>query len=436
MALKIGVIGAGSTYTPELVEGFLQRAERIPLDELVLMDIDAQKLSIVGGLAQRMVQRAGSPLRVRLTTDRTEAIAGAAFVLTQMRIGRLAARRKNELIPRQFGYVGQETTGAGGFAKALRTIPVILDIARQMEEHAPDATMINFTNPAGLITEAVLTHARINAIGLCNGPIGTRKAIVKALGADDRAVSMRYFGLNHLSFAADILYRDRDVTAAVIETLAQQGDEVNAAILRGLQMVPSSYLQYFYRTSEKVAEQQAEMRSRAEQVMEIEEQLLKMYQDPDLAEKPAILEQRGGAWYSTVATELIASIVSNTGEVHVVNTRNRGAIADLPAACAVEVPAVVDARGATPVAQGSLPLRVRGLVQHVKAYEQLTVQAAVTGDREAAIWALVNNPLVGSYRAACELVGRLLEAHKEFLPAFFTDLPAGGPRPDHHAANA
>src|SRR5438067_1637369 len=418
MALKIGVIGAGSTYTPELVEGFLQHVESIPLAELVLMDIDEEKLSIVGGLAQRMVQRAGSSIDVRLTTNRTEAIAGSAFVLTQMRIGRLQARRKDELIPRRLGYIGQETTGPGGFAKALRTIPVILDIAHQMEEHAPGATMINFTNPAGLITEAVLNHSRVNAIGLCNGPIGTRKAILKALGADDRDVSMRYFGLNHLSFAADIVHRGRDVTDAVIEALARETDETGAAISRGLRMVPSSYLQYFYRTPEKVEQQRREEKSRAEEVMEIEAQLLEMYQDPNLAEKPAILEKRGGAWYSTVATTLIASMVSNAGDVHIVNTRNDGALPDLPPQCAVEVPAVIDARGATPVVQGPLPLRVRGLVQHVKAYEQLTVQAAVTGDRETAIWALVNNPLVGSYHAAADLVDRLVEAHRECLPAF------------------
>jgi 6-phospho-beta-glucosidase len=418
MALKIGVIGAGSTYTPELVEGFLQRAESIPLAELVLMDIDEKKLAIVGGLAQRMVQRAGSSITVRLTTDRTEAIAGSAFVLTQLRIGRLQARRKDELIPRRLGYIGQETTGPGGFAKALRTIPVILDIAHQMEERAPGATMINFTNPAGIITEAVLNHSRINAIGLCNGPIGTRKAILGVLGADDRDVSMRYFGLNHLSFAADILHRGRDVTDAVIEALARETDEAGAGILRGLRMVPSGYLQYFYRTPEKVAQQRHEEKSRAEEVMEIEEQLLKMYQDLNLAEKPAILEKRGGAWYSTVATTVIASMVSNAGDVHIVNTRNNGAIPDLPPQCAVEVPAVIDARGATPVVHGPLPLHVRGLVQHVKAYEQLTVQAAVTGDRETAIWALVNNPLVGSYPAAAELVARLVEAHREYLPAF------------------
>ena len=418
MGRKIGVIGAGSTYTPELVEGLVQRHDVIGLDELVLMDIDAEKLRVVGGLAQRIVKRAGEPFAVRLTTELLEAIDGAAFVLTQMRIGRLPARRLDELIPRRLGYIGQETTGAGGFAKALRTIPVILDIARQMEQYAPHAMMINFTNPAGIVTEAVLTHSGINAIGLCNGPFGTRKAIAAILGAEDSAVSWRYFGLNHLSFATDIRHEGRDVTQEVIAGLAHGWEAKNADILSGLGMVPSSYLQYFYRTPEKVAEQQAETRSRAEQVMEIEEELLKMYADPDLAEKPAILEQRGGAWYSTVATELIAAIVGNTGAVHVVNTRNNGALPDLPLECAVEAQAVVDARGATAITQGPLPLRVRGLVQHVKAYEQLTVQAAVTGDRETAIWALVNNPLVGNYTAAATLVDQLVEAHRDYLPAF------------------
>lgn len=418
MSHKIGVIGAGSTYTPELIEGLLHRQHDIALDELVLMDIDAEKLHVVGGLAQRIVERAGSPFTVRLTTERLDAIRGAAFVLTQMRIGRLPARRQDELIPRALGFIGQETTGPGGFANALRTIPVILSIAREMEEHAPDACMINFTNPAGIVTEAVLTHSGIRALGLCNGPIGTRKAIVRVLGAADHEVSMRFFGLNHLSFAGDILLRGHDVTDQVIAGLAREDDETDAAILRGLRLIPSSYLHYYYQTPEKLRQQQAETHSRAEQVMDIEAQLLTLYQDPDLAEKPAILEQRGGAWYSTVATELIASMISNRGDVQVVNTRNHSAIPDLPAGAAVEVQAVVDARGATPVVQGPLPLRVRGLVQHVKAYEQLTVEAAVTGDRETATWALVNNPLVGSYKAAVTLVERLLVAHQDYLPAF------------------
>jgi 6-phospho-beta-glucosidase len=418
MGLKIGVIGAGSTYTPELIEGFIDQYERIPVSELVLMDIDERKLSIVGGLAQRMVSRATNPFTVRLTTDRSEAIHDADFVLTQLRVGRLAARRLDELIPRQLGYIGQETTGPGGFFKALRTIPVILDIAHEMQQHAPGAALINFTNPAGIITEAVLTHAAVKVVGLCNGPFGTRRAIARALDATDTQLAMRYFGLNHLSFAANITMRGRDVTEQVVSALASQTDETGAALLRGLQMVPSGYLQYFYRTPERLQEQQSEAKSRAERVMEIEEELLRLYQDPNLAEKPKILEQRGGAWYSTVATMVIAAMVGNTGEVHIVNTRNEGAIPDLPPECAVEVPATVDARGARAIVQGPLPLRVRGLVQHVKAYEQLAVQAAVSGDRETAIWALVNNPLVGSYQAASQLFDRLLEAHRAYLPNF------------------
>ncbi len=416
--MKIGVIGAGSTYTPELVEGLLLRHARIPLTDLVLMDIDESKLAIVGALAKRMVEREGSPFTVSLTTNRRDAIKAAAFVLTQIRVGRLTAREKDELIPRELGYIGQETTGAGGFAKALRTVPVIVEIAREMEQYAPGAIMLNFSNPAGIITEAVLTHSSVNVIGLCNGPIGTVKSIARALDATEADVSVRFLGLNHLSFAGPVYLRGQDVTARVVETLAKGSSSTDAAILRTLQVVPSSYLQYFFKTPEKVAEQRAEKQSRAQQVMAIEAELLKLYQDPNLAEKPKILEQRGGAWYSTVATALIASIVANAGDVHIVNTRNRGAIADLPYECAVEVPAVVDGRGASSVVQGHLPPQVRGLVQHVKAYEQLTVEAAITGDRNTAVWALANNPIVGSYTAAVSLVERLLDAHKDYLPAF------------------
>ena len=340
-------------------------------------------------------------------------------MLTQIRVGRLQAREKDELIPRGLGYIGQETTGAGGFFKALRTIPVILDVAHEMETHAPGAWLINFTNPAGIVTEAVLTHSGVPVIGLCNGPFGTLKHISEVLATPERDLSMRFFGLNHLSFADDICYRGENVQTRVVEALAAQADATDAAILRGLGLVPSSYLQYFYKRPEKLAEQQAESKSRAQQVMDIEQELLALYQDPELAEKPKVLEQRGGAWYSTVATRLIESIVSNRGDVHIVNTRNRGAIADLPFDCAVEVAASVDGRGPAPLVQGRLPLKVRGLVQQVKAYEQLTVEAAVTGDRETAIWALANNPLVGSYTGATTLVDALLQAHREYLPAFF-----------------
>ncbi len=418
--MKICVIGAGSTYTPELVEGLLLRRGVIPTTELALMDIDDTKLKIVGGLATRMLEREGNPFKVTLTTDRLTAIRGASFVLTQIRVGCLQAREKDELIPRGLGYVGQETTGAGGFFKALRTIPVILSIAREMEEHAPGAFLINFTNPAGIVTEAVLAHTNVPVIGLCNGPFGTVKRISEVLGVPESELSMRYFGLNHLSFAADICHLGTSVQAAVVEAFATGADDADAAILRGLGLIPSAYLQYFYQKPEKVAEQQAESKSRAQQVMDIERQLLTLYQDPGLAEKPKVLELRGGAWYSTVATKLIESVVSNRGDVHIVNTRNCGAIADLPFDCAVEVAASVDRRGPTALVQGALPLKVRGLVQQVKAYEQLAVQAAVTGDRETAIWALTNNPLVGSYTAATLLVDALLQAHREYLPAFFS----------------
>ena len=416
--MKIGVIGAGSSYTPELIEGLIQRRELIALQELVLMDIDETRLRIVGELAQRMVQRAGNPFTVILTSNRLEAIQGASYVLTQIRVGRLQAREKDELIPRSLGYIGQETTGPGGFFKALRTIPVILDIARQMEQHAPDAFMLNFSNPAGLITEAVLRHSKVKIIGLCNGPYGTIRNIARVLGAEPRELSMRFFGLNHLSFADGVHLRGQDVHAQVIEALAAAADPVEAAILRELQLIPSNYLQYFYHTAEKLVEQQAESKSRAQQVMEIDAELFRLYQDPALAEKPKILEQRGGAWYSTVATELIASITGNTGDVHIVNTRNNGAIPDLPPDCAIEVAASVDGRGATALVQGPMPLRVRGLVQQLKAYEQQTVQAAVSGDRSTARWALMNNPLVGSFSGAGILIDQLIEAHREFLPAF------------------
>lgn len=431
--LKIAVIGGGSTYTPELVDGLIRRAAQLPVAELWLVDVPAgeRKQEVVGGLVKRMASRAGLPTRVELTLDRRRAIAGADFVINQFRVGQLAARAKDEHIPLKYGIIGQETTGPGGFAKALRTIPVALDVARDAEELAPDAWIINFTNPSGIVTEALIKHSRMKCIGLCNVPLTMQMAVASLLGVDPTRLRFEFIGLNHLSWIKRIALDGQDITRSVIAAAAEHEQvmegipdrELVAELLNDLGLLPSPYLRYFYFPDVMLADEQARVAAgdgtRANQVLRVEERLLALYQDPGLTEKPAELSQRGGAYYSEAALSAIAAIVANRPEVHVVNVPNRGALADLPPDAVVETNCLIDGTGATPLAAGPLPLSVRGLVQQVKAYEQMTIEAAITGDRRRAVLALAANPLVPGVRVAAALVEELLAAHAEHLPQFW-----------------
>ena len=431
--LKIAVIGGGSSYTPELVEGFIRRCEELPVEELVLVDIEEgrHKLEIVGALAQRMVEKAGKPIRVKLTLDRRSAIRGADFVLTQLRVGLLDARAKDEAIPLRHGYIGQETTGAGGFAKALRTIPVILDICRDIEQLSPDAFLINFTNPAGIVTEAALKYSNVRTIGLCNLPIGTEKQIARLFAVDPDEVDLEWTGINHLNWVTRITVRGRDVTDELLRRAAGASGLTmknipdlgwDADFLRSVGALPCSYHRYYYMKEEMLKKQLEDFRkngTRAEVVKRVEAELFELYKDPNLAVKPPQLEQRGGAYYSEAAVNLISSIRNNRKDIQTVNVRNGGAIPCLPDDASIEVNCVIDASGARPVPP-STPVspQIRGLLQVVKAYEELTVEAAVHGDRDAALQALTIHPLVGSAEAARVLLDELLEAHAAYLPQF------------------
>ncbi len=416
--LKLCVIGAGSTYTPELVEGILARRDELPITRLALMDIDERKLGIVSGLARRMIEAADGP-QVTVTTDRAEAIAGADYVVVQIRVGGLEARIKDEKIPLEFGVIGQETTGPGGFAKALRTIPVMLDIAADVTRLAPDAWLINFTNPSGIITEALNRYSDAQAIGLCNSPIVLQRRLAHYFEVEPSDVVLDYFGLNHLSWVRGVRVRGEDVTGRAVAAAASWGDGREGELIRALGMIPSGYLRYYYFTDEVLEELLRAPRTRGAEVAQVEAALLQMYQDPALTSKPAELEKRGGAYYSEAAMALISAIHNNRDEWHVVNVTNAGCIADLPDLAVVEVPAKVSAEGAHPAPVGHLPLEVRGLVQAVKAYEELTVRAAVQGDRRAALLALTSHPLVPSFSVAQALLEALLEAHRPYLPQFF-----------------
>ena len=418
--MKIAVVGAGSTYTPELVSCLERERERLDVSELALQDIDSGRLEIVGGLAGRMLARQGFAGRLTLTGDLDRALDGADFVLLQIRVGGQEARLSDETVPLPFGCIGQETTGAGGFAKALRTVPVVLKIAERAAARAADGVwIVDFTNPVGVVTRALLDSGH-RAIGLCNVSITLQRLFARLLAVAPERVAVDQVGLNHLTWVRAVRLDGADVLG---ELLASHGEEIAAEIelprrlLDELGAVPSYYLRYFYLHDQVLAEERRG-RPRALEVAEVERELLGMYADPELAEKPALLEQRGGAFYSEAATGLIASLASSSGDVHVVDVQNNGTLAGLADDDVVELPARIEASGAAALAQEPLAPELLGLVQHVAAYERLTVQAAITGDRAIARKALLAHPLIGQLPLLEELLERLLETGAAHLPQF------------------
>lgn len=423
MGLKIAVIGGGSTYTPELIEGFARRPDRLPIDELVLLDIDPERLEIVGGLAQRMLDKLDWTGRLVSTGDRDAAIDGADYVLVQLRVGGQAARLVDETLPLRFDTIGQETTGAGGFAKALRTVPVVLELAELTARRAArDAWLVDFTNPVGIVSQALIDEGH-RAIGLCNVAIGLQRMLAGRLDVAPDRIELEHVGLNHLTWERAVRVDGRD---RLPELLDRDGDELAehvgmpVELVRAIGAIPSYYLRYYYLTDE-VVRQQRDGRSRAEEVIDIEARLLELYRDQALAEKPALLENRGGAYYSEAAAQLIASLHDGAGDVQVVDVRNDGALPDLPATAVVEIPARIDRDGAHPLPLAPLAPEMRGLVEEVKAYETLAIDAALSGDRRTAIRALVANPLVRGRSNPSELLDALLEANRKYLPRFFPD---------------
>jgi 6-phospho-beta-glucosidase len=408
--MKIAVIGGGSTYTPELVSGLARERERLPVDELVLQDIDADRRDVVGALAGRMLERAGFRGRLEVTHDLERAVDGADFVLVQIRVGGQEARLADETIPLACGCIGQETTGAGGFAKAMRTVPVVLEIAQTVREQATDgAWIIDFTNPVGIVTRALL-DAGHRAVGLCNVAIGFQRRFAGIYGVEPERILVDQVGLNHLTWVRAVRLDGEDVLP---ELLTDHGDELAAEnelprqLLDELGVIPSYYLHYFY-AHDAVLSDQLEGTPRAETVMEIERGLLELYRDPSLSEKPTLLEQRGGAFYSEAATGLAASLAAGSGEVHVVDVRNDGTLSGLASDDVVEMPARVGSSGAEPLPQPPLAPELLGLVQHVAAYERLTAEAAVTRDPVTARKALLSHPLIGQWSLSGELLELLV----------------------------
>ena len=409
--MKLAVVGAGSTYTPELVSGLSRERERLPIAELALHDIDEERRTVVGAMAERMLARERFDGKLSVTGDLERAVDGADFVLIQIRVGGQAARLHDETVPLACGCIGQETTGAGGFAKAMRTVPVVLNIAETVRERAASgAWIVDFTNPVGIVTRALL-DAGHRAVGLCNVAIGFQRSIARMLGLAPERVVVDQVGLNHLTWVRAVWIDGDDVLP---QLLADHGAELAGGanlplwLLEDLGAIPSYYLHYFYAHDEVLADQLGGAEPRAAVVAEIERELLDLYRDPALDEKPPLLEQRGGAFYSEAATGLVASLVAGSGEVHEVDVRNDGALDSLAADDVVEVPACVRPGEIDPLPQRPLAPELLGLVQHVAAYERLTAAAAVARDPVLARKALLSHPLIGQHRMVEELLEELL----------------------------
>lgn len=424
-ALKLAVVGGGSTYTPELIDGFARLRDTLPIDEIVLIDPAAQRLALIAGLARRMFEKQGNPVRVSTASSVAAGADGADAVLVQLRVGGQTARNDDETWPLECGCVGQETTGAGGLAKALRTVPVVLELAEQIRRASPDAWIIDFTNPVGIVTRALQTAGH-KAVGLCNVAIDFQRKFARHLGVEPELVRLDHVGLNHLTWERGVTVLDSPDAAtgyeALPKLLADFGAEIAAdtrlpvELLRHLGVVPSYYLRYFYQHDTVVEELRAKG-SRAAEVAELERQLLTMYADPTLDTKPELLGKRGGAFYSEAAVQLIAALLG-TGAgsgVQVVNTRNSGTLPSLPDDAVIEVPARVDAAGVRPLPQPPLDPRFGGLIAHVTAYEQLALRAAVEGGRELVFDALLAHPLVGQFELAEQLTDRLIAHNRAHL---------------------
>ena len=429
--LKVAVMGGGSTYTPELINGFLARVDTFPLDELWLMDISQERLDVVGAFAQRMVAARGAPFKVHLTTNQRAAVHGADYVITQLRVGMMEARRGDEYLGKRHGLVGQETTGIGGMAKAMRTIPVILSIARDMQSLAPGALLVNFTNPSGLVTEALFRYAPdVQPVGVCNSAIGVKMGLLHKLEAeigqaiDPARARIKTLGLNHLTWYHGFTLDGEELWPRIMEKYiaelrASATPEWDPKLIEALGMLPNGYLQYFYETQKKIAAQEKWPPSRAEQVQQIEEELLRQYAEPERSEPPAGLMKRGGAYYSTVATQLLNAHYNDLNEEHVANVRQNGAVPGWPADWVLEMPCLVNAKGVHPQPLDALPGVCFGLVAQVKAYELLAIEAAVHGDRKAAYQALLTHPLGPSASQAEAVLEDMLESNRAYLPQFF-----------------
>lgn len=431
--LKVVVIGGGSSYTPELVEGLLKRHHELPITDLWLVDIEAglEKAQIIADLTKRMINKVNCEINVHLTTDRQLALKDADFVCSQFRAGRLEARLRDERIALKYRMIGQETNGLGGFSNACRTIPIALEIAKEMEALCPNAWLLNFTNPSGMVTEALLKHSSIKTVGLCNVPVNMELGAAKMLGAKREDITMQIAGLNHLVWARKVLHEGQDKLGEVINQLLGGNDQMmpknippfewDGELIRSLNIIPCAYLRYYYQSRDildKEFEASKNNANRADLVAQVEKQLLEIYKNPMLDTKPQLLEERGGAYYSEAACELMSSIYNNKRSIMHVNTRNNGAIQGLPDDCAVEVSSVITSSEIIPLNVEPFDSDTLRLIQQMKEFETLTVKAAITGDIATAKRALILNPIVDTGSHIDEALLETIRENLEFMPAF------------------
>lgn len=434
--IKITTIGGGSSYTPEFLEGLINRYEELPVRELWLVDIEEglEKLNIIGELAKRMIKKANIPMKIITTLDRRKALEGADFVTIQIRVGQLKARAKDERIPLSYGFIGQETNGAGGLLKGLRTIPIILDIANEMSELCPDAFLINFTNPVGMVMEALIRYSKHRKfIGLCNVPIGVERGIANILQIDYSRIRIDFAGLNHMVYGFNVFIDGINKTEEAFEKFMEESKHVNIknielmefdkAFLKALNLIPCPYHKYYYKTKDMLESELEHFKNgttRAEEVIKTESELFNLYKDKNLNVKPIELEKRGGAYYSDVACNLIYSIYNDKGDLQVVNTINKGTIKDFPSEYAIEMTCKITKDGAIPYGFiDEFPLSIKGLINEIKTFEILGAEAAVEGNYSKALLAMILNPLVANDILGHKLLDNMLEENKEYLPRFF-----------------
>lgn len=424
--MKIVVVGAGSSYTPELFASLTSGVRSLTVDEVALVDLNPDRLEFIADVARRTLQAAASSIRLTTSTDLDRAVGGADFVIPQIRVGGLAARKRDEALPMAFGMVGNETTGAGGFVCALRTVPAVIEIARTVERRAPEAWILNLSNPAGIVTEALLRHSPLRTIGFCNIPTNTARQLGGIVGVDHARIRLESFGLNHLSWLRRAFVDGKDVLEPLFDQLREGDPLISMADplmaiedLRALRLIPSWYTRFFYFTEQVLSEDQSSTTTKADRDVAAEERLGEIYRTVGFDdESREILAGKGGANYYENVLAAIHAIADDTGQVIVADVRNDGAIAGLPRDACVEVPARIDRQAASALPVTDLPVPVRGLIQAVKAYEELTIEAAVTGDHAIAIQALVANPLVRSYSKARPFFERVLDGERAYLPAF------------------
>ena len=417
--LKIVIVGAGSSYTPELIEGLSLYRNSLPVKEIVLLDINEERLNIMEGFVNRYIRHLNYDVEVRSTTSRKDAFTGADFISTQIRVGGNKARINDEKIPLKYGLIGQETTGAGGMFNAFRTIPVMIDIAKDVEKYCPDAWIINYSNPTGLVTEALNKVCHVKVAGLCAGGMRPRWWAAEALNVPEEKIFYDYLGLNHMNFSYNMTIDGQPITDEQFAQIIRKCPTVSQDWMATLHLIPSQYTQYYFHTKERVQQLKEQDKTRGEAILELEKQIFREYADETNSQKPKTLAKRGGGGYSKVAIGIMDAIYNDTGKWMVVNVANQGTVKFLDDEAVIETACYVSKGGLKPLTIPNYPKEVVGLISAVKTYESLAVEAAITGDRETALKALVAHPLVGDYDIAKPLLEEMLEAHKAYLPQFF-----------------